>query len=161
MSESADRYSAFLRGMADPAPHGETLLLPQWQIADWSSLFSHTQSVQVVRGRVLIEKDARERALYFVVSGLLEVTTILGGMAMAAIAKIRPGSVVGELSFLDGQPRSAKVWAIADSELYRLEFAAYEAFADEHPRKACDLLLALGGVVSMRLRNTLAQRGRA
>jgi CRP-like cAMP-binding protein len=67
--------------------------------------------------------------------------------------------VVGELSFFDGHARSAKVWAIADSELYRFEFTAYQAFADEHPRKACDLLLALGSVVSARLRN--AQLGRS
>jgi len=160
MAESAARYSAFLRDPGD-ATRTEALSIPGWQPADWATLFAYAEPVEVLRGKVLIEKDARERALYFVASGLLEVTSILGGMAMAAIAKVRPGSVVGELAFLDGQPRSAKVWAIADSELYRLQFAAYETFADEHARSACDLLLALGRVVSMRLRNTLAQRSRA
>jgi len=52
------------------------------------------------------------------------------------------------------------VYAIADSELYRLQFERYEAFAEAHPRQACDLLMALGRVVSMRLRHTETRRER-
>ena len=148
----------FMRGATGSTAGADALSVPQWQAEDWTALFTHADLVKVPRGSVLIEKDSAERALYFVATGMLEVTTILGGLSLAAIAKVRPGSVVGELAFLDGRPRSAKVWAVADSELYRLQFTAFEAFADAHPRKACDLLLALGRVVSIRLRNTQAQR---
>jgi CRP-like cAMP-binding protein len=116
--------------------------------------------LNVARGKVLIQEDASERVIYFVASGLLEVTSVLSSQSMGAIAKVHPGSVVGELSFFDGRPRSAKVWAVADSELYRLDFADYQAYADAHPRQACDLLMAIGRVVASRLRRTQARNAR-
>lgn len=160
MVEPAARDTAFMSTSAESAGDGVGLCVPQWQTTDWSMLFSYAELVRVPRGTLLIEKDALERTLYFVASGLLEVTSILGGASTAASAIVHPGEVVGELSFLDGQPRSATVWAIADSELYRLHFNQYEAFANAHPHKMCDLLLALGRVVSLRLRRTEAQRAR-
>ena len=62
--------------------------------------------------------------------------------------------MVGELAFLDGMPRSAKVWAVTDSDLYRLDFADYERFAAAHTRQTCDLLFAIGRVVALRLRHS-------
>jgi len=158
MAQDAARDNAFLRASGDTVGDDEGLSVPQWQPADWSTLFSYAELVVVPRGTALIEKDGLERALYFVASGLLEVTNILGGASSSASAIVHPGEVVGELAFLDGHPRSASVFAIADSELYRLQFPRYEAFAAAHPRKACDLLLAVGRVVSMRLRHTETRR---
>lgn len=103
-----------------------------------------------------IRQNAAERALYLVQSGVLEVTSVAGGGSVRAMDWYRPGSVVGELSFLDGKPRSAEVYAILDGVLYRLDFRAYQAFADAHPRKARDLVLAIGRVVALRLRRKLS-----
>lgn len=154
MPQPTARDNAFLRPSGETVGDDEALSVPQWQPADWSALFSYAELVVVPRGSKLIEKHRLERALYFVASGLLEVTNILGGKTSAASAIVRPGEVVGELSFLDGHPRSASVFAIADSELYRLQFDRFEAFAAARPDRAWQLLLALGRVVSMRLRHT-------
>ena len=154
MPQTTARDNAFLRASADTVGDDERLTVPQWQPAEWSSLFSFAELVVVPRGSKLIDKHRLERALYFVASGLLEVTNILGGKSTGASAIVHPGEVVGELSFLDGHPRSASVFAIADSELDRLQFDRFEAFAAAHPDKAWQLLLALGRVVSMRLRHT-------
>src|SRR5437762_3165771 len=96
----------------------------------------------------------QRRGLYFAASGLLELDSIPG---QSAIVTVHPGSVVGEVSFLDGKPCATKVWAVAHSDLYRLELQDYQGFADAHPRKACDLAFALGRVVALRLRRTLSQ----
>jgi CRP/FNR family cyclic AMP-dependent transcriptional regulator len=157
MREPAAGIAAFLRAAAEANPEADLLLVPQWQAADWETLFSHARRLQVANGKVLIRQDASERALYFVGSGLLEVTTILSRDSLGRIAKIYPGSVVGELAFLDGRPRSAKVWAVAESELYRLDFEDYQKFANAHPRQACDLLFAVGRVVALRLRRSQAR----
>jgi len=155
MAKSApDATSAFTRAAGNGEPDAELLAIPGWQQADWEILFSHAQHVHVARGDVLIRKQATERALYFLASGVLEVTSVLSSHSLGAIAKVHPGSVVGELAFLDGMPRSAKVWAVTDSELYRLDFAGYERFAAAHPRQTCDLLFAIGRVVALRLRHS-------
>jgi CRP-like cAMP-binding protein len=160
MAEPAAGIAAFLRAAADEKADRERLAVAQWKREDWESLFSHAQRLNVARGKVLIQEDAYERVMYFVASGLLEVTSVLSSQSMGAIAKVHPGSVVGELSFFDGRPRSAKVWAVADSELYRLDFADYQTYADAHPRQACDLLMAIGRVVASRLRRTQARNAR-
>jgi CRP-like cAMP-binding protein len=136
------------------------LIVARWQPDDWVKLFRCAEELSIAAGRVLIQKNAAERSLFFVASGLLEVTSILGGQTMATIAKIKPGSVVGELAFLDGKPRSAKVWAVADSTLYRLEYDVYVKFADEHPALACELVFGIGRLVAMRLRRMMASSAR-
>lgn len=161
MAQQLARDNAFLRAADDTVGDDEGLTIPQWQPADWTTLFSFAELLAVPRGGVVIQKDARERAVYFLASGLLEATHILGGLSTEASVILHPGEVAGELSFFDGHPRSSTVYAIADSELYRLEFERYEAFAKVHPRKACDLLMALGRVVSMRLRHTETRRERS
>src|SRR4029079_2831935 len=86
--------------------------------------------------------------------------SVISGQSMGTLANVHPGSVVGELSFFDGRPRSAKVCSVADSELYRLDYDAFVRYADAHPRQACDLLMAIGRVVALRLRRTQAAGGR-
>ena len=159
VTEADTGIAAFLRAAAEASSDdGELLIVPYWQRADWEALFSYAERVKVARGNVLIRQGAEERQLYFVTSGLLEVDSASGGLS--AIVMVHPGSVVGELSFLDGKPRAAKVGAVADSDLYRLEVPDYQAFVDANPRKACDLAFAIGRVVALRLRRTLSNVGR-
>ncbi|MCJ7830683.1 MAG: cyclic nucleotide-binding domain-containing protein, partial [Desulfobacterales bacterium] len=62
------------------------------------------------------------------------------------------GAMLGEMALLDGNPRSADVWAEADSELYRLPHKAFNALCRENPRIAAKLLRNIGRVLSHRLR---------
>lgn len=160
MAEPGVAIEPFVRAAAAGTADDELLVVPQWQAADWKALFSHARPVHVASGEVLIRRNVTGRSLYFLVSGQLEVTAILGGHSLGSIAKVRPGSVVGELAFLDGMPRSAKVWAVADSVLYQLEFEDYQRFADAHPRAACDLVFALGRIVALRLRHSQTRGAR-
>ena len=157
MPEPTTGIAAFLRAGTNPDPLAEVLVVPQWQAADWNALLANARRLELKKGDVLIRKDASERALYLVASGMLEVTSLLSSHSMGLIAKVQPGSVVGEMGFLDGRPRSAKVWAVADSEVYQLDFENYERFADAHPRQACNLLFGIGRIVALRLRRSQAQ----
>ena len=104
---------------------------------------------------VVIQRGAIDRAMHFVVSGVLEVgVTQVDGVSIAPLAKITAGGVVGEQSFFDGQPRSTNVYAIADGELLRLEYAEFVRFSEVEVKLARDLLFALARVLSSRLRNT-------
>ena len=156
MADDDPAVATFLRAAADASPDEESLVLPRWQRADWATLFSHGQRVRVPRGNMLIRQNAVERALYFIGSGILEVTSVVSYFRVSSIGWFHPGSVVGELSFLDSKARSAEIRAVADSELYRLDLQDYQAFSDAHPREACDLMFAIARVVALRFRNTLS-----
>jgi CRP-like cAMP-binding protein len=149
-------FMVFIRAAAAATPDEEPLVVHHWEPADWEALFSHAQRVDVARGAMLIRQSAAERALYLIASGVLKVISVASYIRVSAIGWFHPGSVVGELSFLDGKARSAEIIAVADSALYRLGFEDYLAFADTHPRKACDLALAIGSIVAVRLRSTLS-----
>jgi CRP-like cAMP-binding protein len=160
MAVPATGIAAFVHAAAEEHPDRPLLVVPQWREADWAMFLSHAQPLRVARGKVLIQEDASERVIYFVSSGLLEVTSVMSSQSMGTLAKVHPGSVVGELSFFDGRPRSAKVWSVADSELHRLDYDAFLRYADAHPRQACDLLMGIGRVVALRLRRTQTRGAR-
>jgi CRP-like cAMP-binding protein len=156
MAQIAEIISAFLaprRGAAQ----GDVLVVPGWKEREWQLLFSHGEKVRLVSGSTLIQRGEDDRALYFLTRGALEIAVGFGAHSLGALTLVYPGSVVGELAFFDGKPRSARVWAVEESDLLRLEYAAYGRFAEKHAGLANDLLFALGCLLSTRLRYTTAR----
>lgn len=149
-------HVALLRSISGVAPPlADQLLLPEWSDADWNKLLDRTRVRSFRASEVVIQRSATDRALYFVVAGSLEVgITQVDGVSISPLARINVGSVVGEQSFFDSQPRSANVWGVSDGELLQLEFEDFRRFGREEPGLARDLLFALARVLSARLRNT-------
>lgn len=129
--------------------------LSQWDEPEWARLFSYTAERPFRASEVVIHRGTADRALYFVTAGALEVgVTQVDGVTISPLARIGAGSVIGEQSFFDGQPRSANVWAVSDGELLSLPLEDFARFSEAEPALARDLLFALGCVLSARLRNT-------
>ena len=150
----ADHIAALRASGGTPAG-GDRLLLLEWGDADWNKLLDCTSPRPFHASEVIIQRGSTDRALHFVVAGSLEVgITQVDGVSISPLAKINVGSVIGEQSFFDGQPRSANVWAVADGELLRLEHDDFMRFGQQEPALARDLLFALARVLSSRLRNT-------
>lgn len=155
MSMNRAEHIAALRAASDALAGGDRLMLAEWSDADWSKLLDRTRSRPFRTSEVVIQRGATDRALHFVVAGTLEVgVTQVDGISIAPLAKITAGSVVGEQSFFDGQPRSTNVYAISDGELLRLEYEVFLGFSQDEPALTRDLLFAMGRVLSSRLRNT-------
>ena len=132
---------------------GDALYLPNWSDGDWRALFEQTRPVALGSGQVLIKSGESDRALYFVASGALEVTAGAGlGDALGTMFREMPGAVIGEISFFDGQPRTATVWATKASQLLRLDLEGWRAFTAANPALGNDLLFALGRVLAFRIR---------
>ncbi len=148
-------HIAALHAASSELAGDDHLLLTEWSDADWNKLLDLTQSQSFHASEVVIQRGALDRTLYFVVAGLLEVgITQVDGVSILPIARIAAGSVVGEQSFFDAQPRSANVWGVADGELLRLEYEEFMRFSQKEPVLTRDLLFAIARVLSLRLRNT-------
>ena len=65
-----------------------------------------------------------------------------------------PGVVFGEMSFLDGSPRSADAWADKDSQVLRLSLPDFQSLRAENPETAMKLVLNIAQELSHRLRAT-------
>jgi len=135
--------------MAKPVPRPESLLaaLP----ADLSqSLFATARPVSLVTAETLFVAGDEGDGCYRVDEGLLKasVAAPTGGERILAI--LGPGAVVGELSVIDGGPRSASVTALRDSKLSFVGRAAFEAFGQSSP----GLYRHMTALLAQRLRDT-------
>jgi CRP/FNR family transcriptional regulator, cyclic AMP receptor protein len=104
----------------------------------------HADELEVEAGRVLAEEGSQGRDLFVIVSGSATISR-----QGETIATLRPGDFVGEMSLLDGKPRSATV--VADEPMALLVIMA---------REFEPLLLHIPEL-SVRLLRAMAQRLRA
>lgn len=88
---------------------------------------------------VLVEGEPGD-ALFVIVSGRVKVFVGNSVGREVTLANLLPGDYFGELSLLDGSPRSASVRATENSELAMLDRELFGRFLQQHPH-ACRLLL--------------------
>jgi CRP/FNR family transcriptional regulator, cyclic AMP receptor protein len=133
--------------MASPSPANLFSVFPE-KLA--KLLFAHAQQKTLAADEVLFLAGDPGDGCYRVEQGLLKVSMIAPSGAERILAIVGPGAIVGELSTIDGLPRSASVAAVRDSELTFVSRAAFQAFADGHPAVYKHLVALLAA----RLRDT-------
>jgi CRP/FNR family cyclic AMP-dependent transcriptional regulator len=114
------------------------------------NLFSRTTQVQLNADAVLFFAGDAGDGCYRVEDGLLKVTMMSRAGNERILAFLGPGAIVGELSIIDGLPRSASVVGVRDARLSFLSRAAFEDFAKKHP----EVYKSLVTLLATRLRET-------
>jgi len=91
-------------------------------------------------GATLFGEGDRSNSVVVVLAGRAKVfcLTEQGGEVLLAIRG--PGALVGEMSALDGAPRSASVGALEPLETLVIPVAAFLAFLESHPNAAVGIL---------------------
>ena len=82
-----------------------------------TKLFAHATGVRLAAGKILFRAGTTGDGCYRVEDGLLKVTMVSNSGAERILAFLGRGAIVGELSIIDGLPRSATVVAVRDSTL--------------------------------------------
>lgn len=86
-------------------------------------------------------------AVYFVVSGAVRVATSVGQTGEIAFIDLGAGVQFGELSAIDGQPRSANVFAREHCIIASVEAAQFNEILLSYPQVAVALLQHLTGII--------------
>lgn len=133
----------------------DAVLLPDLDDAGWDRLIAYTQVSRFAQGDSVIAAGSRDRTLYVVADGVLELDGPDGRILLES------GAVIGELPFFDGQPHSVAVRARTDVDLLGLSPEAFEVLAAREPALACTLLIDLARLLSLRLRRLSAIGGAA
>ncbi len=110
--------------------------------------------VALPRGATLFEQGQAGDRAYILVSGRLQASVRDAAGSETVAGEIVRGEIVGEMAVFTGEPRSALVRALRDTELVSLDRAAFERLILKYPQ----MLLALTRLVIHRLRE--AQSGR-
>ena len=114
-----------------------------------AALFSDARVVAFDAGQTLFLAGDPCNGCYQVVEGLLKVTLDLPTGRERILAILGPGALVGELSVIDGTPRSACVTAIRPAKLRFISRAAFDEFGHAHP----EIFRTIAGVLARRLRD--------
>jgi CRP-like cAMP-binding protein len=96
-------------------------------------LFDTAKHVKLGADEVLFLAGDPGDGCYRIEQGLLKVSIIGPSGAERILAILGPGAIVGELSTLDGLPRSASVTAVRDSELSFISRTAFETVSRDYP----------------------------
>jgi CRP-like cAMP-binding protein len=154
--EEGRTVAAFFDYRSEQGPERELVLLADLSPADWERLIGSMTRRRFGPGDVVIAEGERDQSLAVVASGSVEV--LVGSRRKPRRARAQgPGTVLGEVAFFDGKPRSATVRALEPSEVLTLSVDAFEVLAARHPDLGRRLLADLGRILAVRLR--LAEAG--
>jgi len=105
-------------------------------------------------GMEIFREGAPGDAMYFILSGQVEIIKKTADGKPKVLALLPKGTVLGEMSLVDSAPRSASAIAKTDVKMVLMEKHAFQRLTDEHPRPACKIMLKLLRTLSMRLRQS-------
>jgi len=91
--------------------------------------------IHVPAGTTLITEHEPGRECFIIQSGITIVAQ--GGVP---VAHLGPGEVVGEMSLIDGAPRTATVCAETDLELFVQTEREFTALLERSPSVACNVM---------------------
>jgi CRP/FNR family cyclic AMP-dependent transcriptional regulator len=102
---------------------------------------------------VFREGDSGDK-VYLVLEGAIRISRTVPGMGEEALAILKPGSAFGEMSLIDGSPRSADARGHEASRLYVVAKQEMERLMFVDRTLAVDLLWKMVRILSDRLRQT-------
>jgi CRP/FNR family cyclic AMP-dependent transcriptional regulator len=115
-----------------------------------AQLFANTACGHLKAGEALFLAGDTGNGCYLLNQGLLKVVISSAQGEERILAILGPGTIVGELSVIDGGVRPASVFAIKDCALSFISQAAFEECARQHP----EIYRYLVDVLAARLRET-------
>lgn len=95
-------------------------------------IFKNTQMIE--KDAYLITEGGTSHEMYWILSGKFIITKMNQDDQNVIIGEVKPGELVGEMSFLDSLPRSASVKALEESEVLVIPHKKFVDTLDNQPR---------------------------
>lgn len=116
------------------------------------SIGQKAKRLDLESGEVLFREGEPSSEMLLVIAGQLEVVKRADVGGDAIIALLGPGDVVGEMSLIDIQPRSAEVRAREASSVVTLSHGDIATIYHQDPKSYTLLVLNIAREISLRLR---------
>jgi CRP-like cAMP-binding protein len=124
--------------------------------AELARLLEITEVAEAGAGDFLLHKGSPSRSILLVEDGEIEIVDESLGDTVV-LGQVGPGGVVGEVGFVDGQPRTHHVRAGTACRVRRLTRDALLALGQSDPRLFAKVSLALAELMARRFRAVLAE----
>lgn len=124
---------------------------PRLSLEQWRLLAPYLSRHEVRAGDLLIKQETRERTMYLLESGSLQVF-VTGKPGRLRLSILRPGSVAGEAGMFSDQPRMANVEAMTACVVWALSGLRLEELAVRNAALTLELVRAAAAVMGVRMR---------
>ena len=114
----------------------------------------HVFEKSVKKDSVLFVEGMPGELLYIIISGCVEIIKETKDYGKIVLATIGANDIVGEMSLIDSEPRSATGITSEDSVLLVIKKQSFNEILQSDPRVAAKVLMGLLKVISRRLRMT-------
>ncbi|HZW26599.1 MAG TPA: cyclic nucleotide-binding domain-containing protein [Gallionella sp.] len=124
---------------------------------EWSQIEALANYVQLYRATpktVLFREGDRGDFMCIVLEGKLEIHKEDNQRVDKTVSTVLPGRSLGEMTIVDGEPRSATAVAVQTSTLAVLTQQNFKRIMEEKPALSAKLLLEIARLLSQRLRLT-------
>ncbi|MEK7773363.1 MAG: cyclic nucleotide-binding domain-containing protein [Deltaproteobacteria bacterium] len=91
-------------------------------------------------GDTVFKESEDGASLYIIRKGEVKACKTSPDGELFTLTIMKDGEIFGEMSFLDGRPRSATIVAVSDVETYIMEKSDFETLVDGNPRIIYKLL---------------------
>ena len=141
-------------GVSEPA-RIVALLRPLEFAADFSDeelavLSGYATVVSYGDGETVVDFNETDYDLIVIASGSVEIRTAMNDV----LDRLNEGCVIGELSFIDRKPRSARVVAAGRCEAVTFRHSLLTELSDSHPLIVSKVLRYIALVLCKKLRST-------
>jgi CRP/FNR family cyclic AMP-dependent transcriptional regulator len=147
-----------------PKLREHSALLQDFKPPEIDALGSLMLHVRAQPGQMLIVEGDAADWMMLLLSGTVDVGKRIGPEAErelrgdnTRLAVLRIGSVLGEMSMFDGEPRYASCWALSAVEAAVLDRSGVARLIQSRPEIGAKLLVKLTQLLAQRLRNTSSQ----
>ena len=130
----------------------EPRLLADFSKTDLKKIYAIGVLQDFADGEIMVIEWANDSSLFVILEGSAEVL-IPKSIGWYKLATIGPAEVFGEFSFFDWQPRSARVVALADCRVLKIDVDAFHRLRELDISLTLSLLQNLGNILSQRLRH--------
>ncbi|HEX6362283.1 MAG TPA: cyclic nucleotide-binding domain-containing protein [Albitalea sp.] len=138
--------------------NAEDAFRPRLTVDQWRSVASYFTRHDIRAGDLLIQQGERDRTMYLLGQGSLQVFVTGGAPGGSRIAILRAGAVIGEPGLFSDGPRLANVEATTPCAVWALRGPRLEEMSQRQPALALELLKAAGSVMAVRMRIQIARQ---
>ena len=150
-----DRFKPILMDSDKIASHLEiTLLSTVLDGAEVQEFAKHLKVYKLGIGDILFSEGDPEAYMGVLIRGKLAVLKHDADGLQQKISEIGPGKTVGEMSLVDGQPRSASIEVEEEALVMILYVGRFNEILESKPRIGVKLLMYIMRLMSARLRMT-------
>lgn len=130
--------------------------LMQLKLEDARVVVGYMKPMRIAEGDTFIaEGDERTDFMVLVLEGEVTVETlVVSRVSPVTLTVLGPGSLIGEMGLVDGEPRSASCTASTDLRTAILTRESLEQLIDHEPAVGAKLMMAVSLRIAARMRDT-------